>query len=433
MRRSAFEHLHKLIMGTGVGERTESALGGLWLTVPVALISRMACGLTTLLAARWLGPTQFGEANVALATTLWIQIPLLLGLPTALMHYIPQMTETEKPLWISDGFKLSLVCGVLTLTIGWMFRSVWAHLQGVPVFSFELGLLWSAGFGCYTVVTSMFSALENFRAKAWSEFAFTLFFCSLILGAWRFSYLNGTVYVLALTIAYGVIGLAGGAASASCHFRRGGGWEASHRLLTYGLLASLGSVVHALFNSPARFVANRFLTLPEVGVLSVYQGGSVQMAFFLLTVGTQVFFPIASRTPDKRTLLSKINRLLILGSPFALLLFGAMLVLYFLALGKQYPLRAPEVILFSLAAALTMVYGCLAWHFTSSGRRGVVVSSLIGLCAGAVNAGACLSLIPHWNIAGAGLANVLGAMTGILAYYSPALQRTAGLLAQKTS
>src|SRR5215467_7601628 len=96
------EHVFALvskISGTGVGSRTQSFLHGLQRTVPATLFSRVVCGLATLLAARRLGPAAYGEASLVLAATTVIQIPLLMGLSTAVTHYIPKAAAQAKASW----------------------------------------------------------------------------------------------------------------------------------------------------------------------------------------------------------------------------------------------------------------------------------------------------------------------------------------------
>src|SRR5205085_721175 len=111
-----------------------------------ALISRILCGLATLFAARWMGPTGFGEANLALAATFWIQVPLFLGIPTALMHYVPQAATDEREPWAATGLGLLLAFSFVTILVGLLFESFWARLQGVSQQTFQLALAWCAGF-----------------------------------------------------------------------------------------------------------------------------------------------------------------------------------------------------------------------------------------------------------------------------------------------
>src|SRR5262249_35284349 len=151
-------------------------------------------------------------------------------------------------------------------------------------------------------------------------------------------------------------------------------------------------------------IVHRYLPLDEVGILSVYQGGSIQMAYFFTAIAAQVFFPIASRTPNRSVVFTKLNRMMLITSlPFTILYIG-ILTLYLGVLGKHYPLQSPLLAIFSAAAVMTTFFGLVTWFLASEGHRGLVVSSLTGLVAGGLNLFLCRELIPNWGVAGAGLA-----------------------------
>ena len=122
---------HSRLIGTGIGERTRTFLKGLQWTLPAALLCRLFAGLATLITARHLGPPEFGQASLVLATTFWIQVPLFLGLPAALMRFVPIAGPDEREEWVSTGVFLLALSGAVTLGLGAGFAGFWARLQGV--------------------------------------------------------------------------------------------------------------------------------------------------------------------------------------------------------------------------------------------------------------------------------------------------------------
>ena len=419
------EALHRKALRTGIGERTRSLLRGFRWTMPAAMYSRVVCGLTTVLAARTLGPADFGLANLALATTLWVQVPLFMGIPAAITHFVPQARSEEKPAWILGGFRLLFACGTITLLIGYGLSPLWSRLQGVATAEFNMGLLWCLGFFLFICATTAFNALENFRARAIAEVVFASLFPLVILWTVLDRRLTAGLYVGGLAIAYGITGLYG----LVWNFRTlrprpaSSTGTMSSQLLRYGALASLGAIASALFLAPARVIANQYLSLSDVGILSAYQSGSIQMASFLLGISSQVFFPIASRTGDKEQLFRKITRLMLTTSPLVLSSLIGSLALYFLILGKGYPWRAADSIVFCIAAALSLFQGILGWYLAAFGRRGLVACSLIGLVSGAVNVAGCFLLIPDWKILGAGIANIASAGSAIFLSCLPQIRK----------
>ncbi len=396
-----------------MGDRTRSLLQGLDWVVSASLISRLLVGGTTLVIARKLGAAAFGEANVSLALALWIQIPMLISLQTAVVHYLPQSSMDEKSSWISTALGLQLVFMVLTLSIGWFARETWCALFRIPSPYFLGALLWCTGYLLFSAITSVFSALEKFRARAFSEILFAMVFPLLIVGWSTDGNLNALRYIHSLGATYAGVGLIGLVVLMAKVNVFAFSPSRISPLMRFALLASLGSLVNALLHSPGRLIANRFLSMSEVGVLSAYQSASIQIALFFLAAVSQVFFPIASRTPDPAALLVKIKKFLLQSAPVLFILQIALTACLFKLLGRGYPLYLQETVLFSLAAVMVFAYGLLAWFLVSCGIRLMLLSFLCGILAGASNLLLSWMLIPSLGIRGAGLAMVLSPILGI--------------------
>jgi len=416
---------HERLTGAGVGERTRDFWRGMRWTMPAAVAGRLVMGVASVLVARFLGPEEFGAANLALAATLWVQVPLFLGIPTALLHYAPAAGHEKREPWLATGFLLLCLTALTTLAVGFLGRYFWAGLQGLTAPVFVWALVWSAGFFVFTTAVTLLAARENFKVRAAMELAFALILPAVLFLLWRTGRLNAAAYVLSMAGVYALVGAVG--------FLRGrpARWTAtdfgakSRRLLGYGVIASGGGVAVALLQSVGKLTANRFLPLADVGVLSAYMAASVQMALYFLTPVTQVFFPIASRAPDKRALFDKLRRLLPVVIPIGFLLFGTVAVAYFLMLGKRFPFRLAEWAVFSLAAALALAQGMVAWLLAAGGRKGIAAAVVVGLLCGAVNAAANHALIPRWGILGAGAALVLAYAAGVAAAWTPWARRSA--------
>lgn len=190
----------------------------------------------------------------------------------------------------------------------------------------------------------------------------------------------------------------------------------------YGLLGGTGALATTLFDSPARLVANKVLSTYQVGIISAYQGGSTQMAVFLLTAGAQVFFPIASRTPDKKALFHKLNRALWPTFPLIILAFLLGLTLYLKILGDKYPTQLIPCFVFAIAAALGFVNGILIWFVITYGWRGITLNAVVGVGAGLIHLLTCFFAIPRWGLNGAGLAYIFANAIVTAGLYLPRVQ-----------
>ncbi len=420
--KEQIDFVYRKIFSYGIGERTATFFHGFHWSIAAAVISKGVAGFTTLMAARWLGPKEFGEANLSLAATLWIQIPIFLGVHTAIMHYVSKAPPEDKPYWISQGIKLMTGIAFLTCGAGYLFRAWWASLLGIPEKFFILALVWCFCFWSLILLKSLLNALEKFVFRSWVEILFALIFPLSFL-FWAFSGFRSAAYILGLSLPYLVVGVGGLVYLRPSLKGRFIGSEQTKKLFYFGLLSTTSSLILALFESPAKLIANKVLDISEVGILSAYQSGSTQMSLFLLMAVSQVFFPIASRTPDKRVLFKKLNYVLWRLFPFLAVLFAAGLFLYFFVLGRNYSIHPSLCVLFSVAAALGFVYGMLQWFILSYGWRGICLNALTGVAAGCVNVLGCLWAIPRFHILGAGGAYLTATAVWIGLLYLPPVQR----------
>jgi O-antigen/teichoic acid export membrane protein len=398
----------------GIGERTWTFFHGLSSNALASSISRVLCGLATLMATRWLGPTRFGEANLALAIALWIQVPFM-GIPLALMHHVPRATPEERDAWAATGVSLLLGLAGVTLVIGYHSRVYFSNLAGIPLSTFLWALAWCTGFAVHNATTALLVAYERFQARANIQLAFGLLFPLFIAYFWIENRLSASHYILALTLAYGLSGVVGLWIAWPRHWFHTGTMERLKPLLSYGLIATMASIQNALFNAPGKLIGNQILPLSTIGVLSAYQAASGQLALFLLGPATQVLFPIASRTPDRQALFKKIMKGLFVGGPIFIALTGVLTALYIWVLSKGYPLSISNVLIFSISGYLNISFGLISWgYLASEGRRGLLVSIIFGCLSGLLNTYACQVLIPRWGMLGAGFAFGIGSFLGIV-------------------
>ena len=425
--RELAARLHERLLGTGMGDRTAGVLQGLAWMAPAALAGRVLTGVATLLTARWLGSESWGRVNLALAASLWVQVPLLFGLPFAMMQAIPRREGAEREAWARTGGALLCITGGLTLAAGLVFRGPLAAANGVGVPEFLGGLAWCAGYLVYSSAMASVSGLERFRARAAAELAFALAFPAGVVALKLLGLLTWQGYLGAMACAYASTGIAMLVlGKAPVPGLGAGSPERARALLSYGAVAALAFVAAALLHAVGRQVTHRYASIEDVGVLSAYQGGSVQMALYLQGLFSMVFLPVASRTPDRKQLFRKIARLLpalTLGAAAALSL---VLLLWMLLLGREYPLTLGAFAIFSLAAGATMSFSTMQMLLASGGRAGMGAATLTQLVAGLVNVAGCFLLIPRMGFAGAGVALLLGTLCGIACGFLPPVKRWAG-------
>ena len=426
--RELATRLHERVVGTGMGDRTKVVLRGIAWVMPAALIARVTTGVTTLLTARWLGPEAWGHAGLALAASLWIQVPLFLGIPAALMNAIPRAEESDRLAWARTGALLLAISGSLTLVGGFLLREPLAAWAGMGVPEFSGGLAWCAGYVVYTAGLASLSGLERFRTRALAEVGFGVIFPALVVVLKLTGLLTWQGYLQAMAGGYALAGLArfvvGGAPAPGIDARTS---ERVRGLMHFGAVATVSILASALMQAVGRQVISHHFKVEDVGVLAAYQGGSIQVAMYVQALLTMIFFPVASRTPDRTALFRKVTRLL---GPLALLSSvgcAAVLLAWMRLLGREYPLDIATVVAFAVAAGLALAFYVVFSMLASAGSRGMAAATFTQLVNGGVNLVACLALIPKFGVLGAGVASAIGMAAGIASAFLPTVRRWAGV------
>lgn len=413
-----------------MGERTATFLSGLSWSMAAAIFSRLVTGLTTLYLARTMGPSEFGEANLSLAASLWVQIPLFFGLPTALVFFLSRSPKEEKNAWINNGLLLMLVCLAFTLLISLLFRGTFAHVLGLSPIFFFWAVIYSACMWPFNLLRTFLNAEEEFKKRSWVEVAYAVSFPLIAFVFLSRGYRSGA-YLLGLMLPYALIGLVGllkhGFSLSSFRFSE----NMTQQLLTFGALASLGSLAAAMFETPARIAIHSALGAEEVGILSAYQGASTQIAGFFAATVTQVFFPIAARTPNKWVLFGKIRKLSLWGFPLLTPAFMGVIWLFISILGSKYPFQLSLCFLFAIAAFTFLVHSVIAWMILSYGTAGVLLNGLVGIAGGLINIFGCSWAAPRYQIYGTCVVYIAANLFSIAIFSMPSIHRWLSAKEQK--
>jgi O-antigen/teichoic acid export membrane protein len=391
------------------------ARGFSWIGVLYGM-AKLSTLLTQVAAGRWLGPQEFGRANVVMAAVAYVQILPILGFPTAISKFVSAEPDEEE--------KTRLISTSLAAFAGWAALSLGVLLAARPYLAPWLGMseglleeaVWFAfATALYTVGSSPLLGLTRFQKRGASELIYGCAAPLVLLGF----VLSGRRDHRSLLLSLGASLCAGTLYSAWAlrgRLRPPLTSRAVTPLLAYAATAALNLLATACVIAPARLMLHAHETAHEVGVFSAYFTVTVQVSLALLYMASSVIVPLASDGEGQR-------RTWALARPLALPLCGAAALGFFAlaagalsAFGKRYPFEPLWAALFALAAALVLAHGLLSALFAARDYRGLIVSVAGGLLAGAANIAFCSAFVPKWGITGAGLALVLGFLLGLAPY-----------------
>jgi len=184
-------------------------------------------------------------------------------------------------------------------------------------------------------------------------------------------------------------------------------------LWKYSSVAVIGGLSFTLYTNIDRIMINYYMDVESVGIYGVYYYASFTVLTLVSGIFTTVFFPVASKTQDKKSLYKKLNKivpyLLILGIPVTLVVEYIILRLF----GKGYPIQIPLMLVFAFAAILVTWYGIYAWFFNSEGIEGSKLTVSGTLIIAIANILLNIVLIPKIGLYGAIGATDLAFLLGL--------------------
>lgn len=371
----------------------------------------------TSLAARYIGPEQFGLANLAISFSLFIQLVIGLGFTLSSVKYISATDDPiERKKIISTTFIYVVVSSIIFSSLVFISSVFWSKTLNVPLVVIYLAII-------YTIPTTIYLILEGYLR------ALGLYKQSMLIYI-----LSGIIYILSVAILiFGLGYLNAGSWVGSIAIRWlffalaavfflvklfGFGlfkffdYQWFKKLLRYGLLSFWMMAVVGLSQIFDRFILNYFWSAVQVGIYSAYITASSVATGKILQVFTQVFFPTMSGRRDHKEIFGLINRLffIILGGFFAISLITTYIGL--LIYGKGYDFKIAYLLLFSFNTALFTIVAMYNWLIISrneSGVKFVAAASTIGL---AVDIVLNLIFIPSFSINGAIITTII-----VLFYY----------------
>jgi O-antigen/teichoic acid export membrane protein len=391
------------------------------------LFGALISSVFTILAARILGPANFGDFSLITVVGVIFGLSMALGLSPMIVYASRARDESEQTRIISTAYILMALFTVASVIIYVLLSSPLSQIIGISVtlYLFALAYALTSAFFALTlnsfriffkmktyallnagqsiVVLVVFLVFVSSGARSWQSAGYSLFI----------SYVAISLTSLVVLRKY-----------ISLRFDRF--W--SKRIVHYLRFAIPGAIAGACMGID-RILINIFGTAAEVGIYSAYFLSSITVALMLSTIVNAAFFPYASRSRDKGSILVKINK----AAPYVSISLVPPFVLVerivFFLYGHQYPFSWEIAFFFALAAVLTFFYQCYGYLMGSEGPQGAQVNTRSGIIAFVVLICLDVLLIPLTGILGATLTLIIAYLIGIL-YLTSHQQTLDGRLAE---
>lgn len=347
---------------------------------------------------RTLGTVEYGKFVLVYSVAMFLYLPMLLGIDTALTKYLAeQKNEEEKSKIISTGFTLILI-SVIISSIIFFTLSPWIALISSVSQKYVYGAVLIAIFYSSLVFSQKIEqGLYKMKVVSAIELAWCITSVIVILSV-LFFMKDARAPVIALIIGYAVASflvLPDLRRYLVLKFDRR--WAKT--LTTFGSYAILAGAASVILHNIDRIFINKYLSVADVGLYHAYSFSTIYVAGFFMTMFVTVFFPEASRS-DKVVIWDKIKKLIIfvpLLAPVFLVVSWIILKLY----GAEYEFILPLISLFVLTTLITTIYSTIDWYVVSFGINGVKVASFSIIFASIANLILNYELIPLFGLYGA--------------------------------
>lgn len=393
--------------------RLPAFLSGLgWIGVLYGL-AKASTLLTQIFAGRWLGPEEYGRANLVLAASAYLQIAPMLGFPTAMGKFLsPETNEARRARFVSTALAAFAAWTLLCLPVMAVAHHALERVLNLPPSLFIPSLVLATANAVYVVVASPLLGLHRYAHRGLVEAVYglaaplALLAAGMVIGpdhralisALSAGFILGSLYALWCQRRYLILAFEP---------------EILMAVWRYAAVASLNLLAVACVLAPARFILHTCRGAEDVGLFSAYFTATIQVALALLYMLQSAIIPMASDERGQIETWALVRRWAAPALAGAWLFFLAGLAAALAVFGRRYPMRLDWMLAFSTSAMLVLAHGTLSALYSARDFSGLRISVIGGLLAGAGNAALAAWLIPQYGVSGAAAALGLSFTLGL--------------------
>lgn len=365
-----------------------------------------------ILVGRILGPSEYGKYALVDSVATFLFLFMTLGVSTATIKYNAEREDyLRQQRIISSSYWTTLIISFILTSFFLFFSHFFSRIFSIPLIIFRYAVIFAICYTLYILATDILRSLHQIKKlaifRAFYGFLILFFFYLFLLK----NYISFPIIIFVICFTYLLIFLL---ITVNVRnyllFKIDRAWIKN--LLEYGLYVTGGSFLLIFLPALSKIMVNKFLTVGDVGIYNAYYFFSINVAIFFNTVFITVFFPTASKYPQKSSIFKKIKKitpfLFLIGVP---ILFGIqLLVLKFF--GQQYPIDYWLMLLFAISGVVFFIFGLYIWFFYSKGiAEARLVIFLIALVF-VVNILLNFYLIPRFLLRGAVISLILTYLVG---------------------
>ncbi len=327
-----------------------------------------------ILAGRALGPINYGRYALVDSMGAFLFIFMTLGVSTAAIKYNSEKeNELRQQKIISSSYFITLIIIFISTFLFIFFANFLSNFFSVSLIILNYSVIFAICYSLYTLAIDSLCGLHQIKKMATFRALYgflILSFSALFLFRYNVSFEN---VILVICFSYLTTFLL-----ITINIRNYISLKIDKiwikNLLEYGLYMIGGYLSVVFLPILSKIMVNKFLTLYDVGIYNAYYFASLNVAILFNTIFIAVFFPTASKYPQKSLVLKKIKKitpfLFIIGIP-ALFVIQILVLKFF---GQKYPTDYLLMLLFAVSGVMFFIYSLYMWLFYS---KGVIQARLV--------------------------------------------------------
>lgn len=342
-------------------------------------ISGFFLALSGILAARILGPSEYGRYSLIVSIGNLVIIPMIFGMSTSIVRYLSPGKTISKI--IGTSIILFLLFSSISFSIGLIFTKKFALFFGIDSYNFHLALFFGLVLAIFSVSKAYMQGLHRLKKYAVFEslvgfvsFAVLLFFLFFLRNK---TYISPTFAILigwVLAIALILVNI-----RKLINFRFD--FQIAKKIIHYSFFSLAGGVIGFFLYYFDRIFVNKMLGPEQTGIYVAYLSSINCIISPLVQVFVASVFPALSKTTNKSAAFESFRKIEYKIYPIVFCVSCVGVALLVKLIGKSYPFNWGFVLLFSFYGLVFFGSTIRSWFINAIGVKGAKFVTIQGMIA----------------------------------------------------
>jgi len=367
-----------------------------------------------IIAGRVLGPSEYGKYILVQSVAAFLFIPMCLSINTALVKYNAEKEDiTRQRKIISTAFIMVFILSIASALFFFFLSGIFSKILGISSDIFNLSVIFALFCSFYVLSADTLRSLHKMKQFAIFRAFYGLLFLVLVLA---FVFMHQLSFHTVVFVEYSAYFLVFFAVVFSLrkYFLLDLDKFWSTKLLRYGCYVVVAAAASTFYLNFNQIIVNKYLKLTDVGIFGAHFFCFVTLPAYISSIFNTVFLPAASRSQNKKIVLSKLNKIVLfyVALGFPCLAFAGFLLLKLY--GAKYNFNLELGLMLAVSSLLVFINNSYVWLMNSTGERGAKIISFSAIILALTNVILSILLIPRIGLNGAAISMIVSYIFSIV-------------------